>query len=212
MVVAIDGPAASGKSTVAKSVAKAAGLTYVNSGNFYRAITYAVLARGFDPANPKDVVCVAAESKIRVVDEKIYLDDVNIDAELHTDRVDRWVANHSSIPQVRAVVTDQLRRVVKDLDAIVEGRDISTVVFPDAPVKVYIDASIHVRALRRFRQGISRLSLEELEKTIAYRDEIDRNKPLGSLKRSDEALYLDTSDLTIEQVCEKVVEKIRKTI
>ena len=211
MIVAIDGPAASGKSTIAKSIAAAVGLTYINSGNFYRTITLAVLDRGLDPSNPDDVIRAASESKVRLVDGKIYLDGVNVDDMLHTDRIDKLVAGHSAIPEVRRVVTAQLRGAAKGIDVIVEGRDIATVVFPDASVKVYIDASIRVRARRRFQQGVSRLSLEELEKTIAERDEIDRNKPYGSLKLSNDALYLDTSDLTIEQVCEKVVEKIRKT-
>ena len=211
MVVAIDGPAASGKSTIAKAVAKAAGLTYVNSGNFYRAITHAVLARSLDPANAQDVIRAAEEAKIDLVDGKISLDGKNVEDDLHTDQIDRWVARHSAIPRVREVVTEQLRKVAGSLDAIVEGRDISTVVFPDAQVKVYIDASIEVRARRRFEQGVSNLTLEELESTIAERDEIDRTKPFGSLKRAADAVFIDASHLTIEQVCEKVVRKIRKT-
>ncbi len=211
MVVAIDGPAASGKSTIAKAVAKAAGLTYVNSGNFYRAITYAVFARSLDPASSQDVIRAAEEARIDLVDGKISLDGENVEAGLHTDQIDQWVARHSAIPRVREVVTDQLRKVAGSLDAIVEGRDIATVVFPDADVKVYIDASIEVRARRRFEQGVSSLTLEQLEATIAERDEIDRTKPFGSLKRAADAVFIDTSHLTIEQVCEKVVRKIRKT-
>ena len=211
MVVAIDGPAASGKSTVARMVAKRAGLTYINSGNFYRAITYAVLAHDLDPENPHDVIRAARQSKIGVVDGELHLDGKNVDSRLHTDRIDRWVAGHSAIPEVRNVVNEQLRRAVRNLDAIIEGRDIATVVFPDAAVKIYLDASIHVRAQRRLGQGISNLTLAELERSIEARDTIDRNKPTGSLRQSEDAVYLDTSDLTIEEVCEKVVEKIRKT-
>jgi cytidylate kinase len=95
-------------------------------------------------------------------------------------------------------------------DIIVEGRDMSTVVFPDADVKFYLDATVEARAQRRHRQGTSDLSLEEIMKRIGRRDEIDKGKKIGALKVDDEAIYLDTSDLTIEQVCEIVVESIRE--
>ncbi len=211
MVIAIDGPAASGKSTIAKRIAREADLTYVNSGNFYRAITYAVFDRDLDPSSPHDVVRAASESSIELQDGQIYLDGRNVEDELHSDRIDEWVARHSAIPEVRNIVNEHLRHVVRDLDAIVEGRDIATVVFPDAELKIYLDASIRVRAQRRHEQGTSHLTLEELEKSIAERDEIDRTKAHGSLRRTHDAVYLDSSDLTIEQVCEKVVGKIRKT-
>lgn len=211
MIIAIDGPAASGKSTVARMVARRIGVPYVNSGSFYRAITLAVLEEGYDPARPEDVVAAAAKARIALRRGEVYLGERNVDGELHSDAVDRWVASHSAIPEVRAIVNEQLRRAVAGLDAVIDGRDIGTVVFPDAEAKIYLDASIHVRALRRLKQGVSSLSLEEIERSIVERDRIDRTKPQGSLRKSEDASFLDTSDLTIEEVCEKVIGKIRKT-
>lgn len=192
-------------------IARQAGLTYVNSGNFYRAITYVVLRRGFDPADTGEVIRAARESTIELRDGRIFVDGQDVEDDLHSDQIDRWVAGHSAIPEVREVVNRHLRLAARERDVIIEGRDIATVVFPDARLKIYLDASIQVRARRRFEQGVSRLSLAELEKSIEKRDEIDRTKAHGSLRRTVDAFYLDTSDLTIEQVCEKVVSKIRKT-
>lgn len=192
-------------------VAERAGFLYLNSGLFYRAITLSVLESGADPASPPAVVRAARRTDLRLANGKIALGNREVESLLHTDRIDEWVAHHSAIPEVRDVVNERLREAVRGLDSVVEGRDITTVVFPDAEIKIYLDASITVRARRRHDQGVSNLSLAELEKTIAERDEVDRNKPVGSLRISSAATYLDTSDLTIEQVCEKVLEKIRKT-
>lgn len=211
MVVAIDGPAGSGKSTVARVVAERAGFIYLNSGLFYRAITLSVLASTADPGSPPAVISAARRADLRLANGKIALGEKEVESLLHTDAIDEWVAHHSAIPEVRDVVNQRLRQAVRGLDAVVEGRDITTVVFPDAEIKIYLDASIGVRAKRRHDQGVSTLSLSELEKRIAERDKVDRNKPVGALRISTAALYLDTSDLTIEQVCEKVLEKIRKT-
>ncbi len=211
MVVAIDGPAGVGKSTVAKAVAKNRGLFYLNSGNFYRAITWKTLKRGDDPAEPKNVVETAKNIDIRVADEKLLVDGKDVEVELHTDEVDSWVAGHSAIPEVRHEVNRMLRSVAKDNDVIMEGRDISTVVFPDADVKIYLDASIETRANRRYLQGTSRQTLEELQNSIKARDEIDKNKEEGGLRVAEGAVYLDTSDLTIDEVCEKVVAIIPRT-
>jgi len=209
MVVAIDGPAGAGKSTVAGSIARRTHFLYINSGNFYRAITLAALHEGADPADQAAVLEIARRTAVEIVDGRIHLSGKDVEKDLHTDRVDRWVAEHSAIPEVRAIVNSRLREAVRELDVIVEGRDIGTAVFPDAAVKVYLDASIRMRANRRFGQGTSTLSLAEIEENIRKRDEIDKNKPIGSLKIADDALYIDSSDLTIDEVCERVIRKIR---
>ncbi len=211
MVVAIDGPAGAGKSTVAKQVAEKTGFFYLNSGNFYRAITYAVLQRGIDPNESEKVIEAAKTSNITLKNDRIHLDHTDIEQHLHTDAVDAWVAEISALVEVRTIVNDLLREIAKGRDVVAEGRDITTVVFPHAEVKVYLDASIETRAKRRYAQGVSALSLEEIEENIKKRDTIDKNKPVGSLKISSEALYLDTSDLTIDAVCEKVLQKIQET-
>lgn len=211
MVVAIDGPAGVGKSTVARKVAESCGFLYLNSGEFYRAITWKALRNQVDPESEDEIIRVAREIDISVKDGRLHVDGESQDEELHTDRVDSWVAGHSAIVPVRHEVTRRLREVAVSTDLIMEGRDISTVVFPDAEVKIYLDASIETRAKRRHLQGTSSLSEAELIESIRERDEIDKNKQEGSLRVDDEALYLDTSDLTIDEVCEKVIKIIPRT-
>jgi len=183
-------------------------MCYINSGNFYRAITLLAIERGVDLSDENAVTQLAEENPIDIKDGRICIAGRDVEDELHTDTVDAHVAELSRIPSVREVVNRRLKELAKTRDVIVEGRDITTVVFPDAEVKVYLDANPKTRALRRYRQGVSNLSLEEIEANIRKRDDIDTNKPIGSLKISSDALYLDTSDLTIDEVCEKVLKKI----
>ena len=122
------------------------------------------------------------------------------------------MAQVSSIVHVRRVVNSHLRELASQTDSVVEGRDITTVVFPDAEIKIFLDASVETRAKRRYHQGTSNLSIREIAERIHARDRIDRNKIEGSLKIAPDALYLDTSDLTIDQVCEKVLDKIQKMV
>ena len=208
MVIAIDGPAGVGKSTVARKVAELGGLSFLNSGNFYRAITWKAISEGVPLDDPGAIVGIAQAIDLRMEGDRLLVDGVERDAELHTDAVDRWVARHSALVPLRREVNRRLREVAKNRDVVMEGRDIATVVFPDAEVKVYLDATVEARALRRYRQGTSDLSLGEIAETIRQRDEIDRNKEEGSLRIAEGALHLDTSDLTIEEVCAKVLQII----
>ena len=209
MVVAIDGPAGAGKSTIAKKIAEHSRMFYLNSGNFYRAITFSALQNGVDPLDETKIIDEAKKCSLSLDNGRMHLNGVDIEDELHTDAVDRWVAEHSAIVAVRHVVNKKLRAVSKDIDVVAEGRDITTVVFPDADLKVYLDATPEVRAKRRFDQGTSKLSYQEIVENIKKRDKIDKNKPFGSLTIAPDAFYLDTSDLTIDQVCDRVVGKIR---
>jgi len=209
MVVAIDGPAGAGKSTIAKKIAEQSHMFYLNSGNFYRAITFSALQNGIDPLDETKIIDEAKKCSLSLDNGRMHLNGVDIEDELHTDAVDRWVAEHSAIVAVRHVVNKKLREVSKDIDVVAEGRDITTVVFPDADLKVYLDATPEVRPKRRFDQGTSKLSYQDIVENIKKRDKIDKNKPFGSLTIAPDAFYLDTSDLTIDQVCDKVVDKIK---
>ncbi len=213
MIIAIDGPAGSGKSAIARMVGENTGFTYINSGLFYRALTRKVLDTGCDPANPDhrdQVLQIARESTISWRDGVLYLDHAPVSEHgLRTDEVDAHVAQLSSLPEVRAVVNQALRQSARNQDSVVEGRDITTVVFPDADVKIYLDADIEARAQRRYAESTSELSLEELRAAIAERDRRDRDKREGSLLLSEDAVYLDTSDLTIDTVYDRVMNTIR---
>lgn len=204
MVVAIDGPAGVGKSTVARMCAEAIGFLYVNSGSFYRAITLAVLDAGLTPDDPAAVIAVARACRLEMRHGYLELDGRNVEDKIRSDAVDAWVALHSALPQVREIVNGRLREIAAKGDVVVEGRDIGTVVFPAAEVKIFLDADVTTRAARRHEQGTSVLPLAEIERAIKERDLVDRNKPAGRLAVAPDALHIDTSLLTIDQVCERV--------
>ena len=209
MVVAIDGPAGCGKSTVAKILAERLHLTFLNSGSFYRGITLALLRAGIDLKDEQKVLDFARGLNLDYVNSHLILEGEDVEDLLHTDQVDAHAAQVSAIVPLRHIVNEKIREVTKSLSIVCEGRDMTTVVFPNAEHKFYLDASIDVQAQRRFDQGVSDLSLEEIKESIRKRDEIDKNKAEVALKIAPDALYIDTSHLTIEEVCEIMTRKIQ---
>jgi cytidylate kinase len=212
MVIAIDGPAGSGKSTIAKIIAEKMDFVFINSGRLYRAITLGCLRAKIDLSNSEKIIEFAQNVKLNYRKDKVFLDGEDVTDLLQTDEIDRHSAPLSAIVSVRHIVNDLIRSFAKDGNIVVEGRDMTTVVFPDTPYRFYLDASADSRAKRRFEQGVSNLDLNEIKKAILKRDEIDKNKIEGSLKIAEGVQYLDTSDLTIIQVYEKLIEKINKKI
>ncbi|MFP4301135.1 MAG: (d)CMP kinase [Alkalispirochaetaceae bacterium] len=210
MVVAIDGPAGTGKSTVAQRVAEETGFLYLNSGKFYRAITYKALKQGKRKENRHALIATAADITIDVTKDAFFVDGVQLDRELHSEEIDTNVAEVSSIPEVRISVNSRIKKLAQEHDLVVEGRDMQTTVFPNAEVKVFLDADVKARARRRYEQNKSEGDLKDIEAAIRRRDEIDQNKQMGKLARAEDALYVDTTDLTIEEVCETVIATIQK--
>jgi cytidylate kinase len=208
MIVAIDGPAGSGKSTIAKLVAKRLGYLFLNSGRLYRMITLLIIEEGIkiDEKSIQDLLPIEG---IELSQDHVLVGSRSFSEELHTPIIDKYVPIVSSFPSVRSQVNQILVITSQDHDVVVEGRDMTTVVFPHAEHKFFLDASISARAQRRFEQGISKQNFEEIYSAIEERDAIDRKKTLGALTLSEDAEYLDTSGLTIEQVCEKVVKSIQ---
>ena len=207
MIIAIDGPAGTGKSTIASILAEKHNLTFLNSGGFYRTLTLAVLQAGIDYKDEKATLEFCKKQKIEYTKESHFiLNGTDVTAHLHDDEVTANASQVSAIVEIRHLVNDLMREITKSLDVVCEGRDMTTVVFPNAEVKVYLDASAEVRAKRRFDQGVSNMTLEEIKAAIEKRDEIDKNKKEGSLKIAPDALYIDTSNLTIDNVC-AIIEK-----
>ena len=210
MVIAIDGPAGTGKSTIASLLAKKLGITFLNSGSFYRALTLAILRSGIDVHDEEAVVDFCKKQKLDYVDSHLILNGDDVESLLHSDEVSAHAAGVSAFPEVRRIVNDRLRELTKSLDIVSEGRDMTTVVFPDADCKFYLDASLDVQAERRFKQGVSGMTLEEIKEAIKKRDEIDKNKKEGALVVAPDAVYIDTSTLTIEKVCEIILNQIHE--
>ncbi len=209
MIVAIDGPAGVGKSSIAKMIADRLGLYYLNSGNFYRGITYRILNLGLDPSNKEDCIKAAEGASFDVIDGHFYLDNENVEDKLHHPSIDLWASKVSSVPEVRTIVNDRILALTKKLSIVAEGRDMTTVVFPNAEHKFFFDALPEIRARRRYEQNPEVMDYETVLKEINERDAIDRNKPVGGLKIASDATYIDTSYLTINQVCEKVLGAVK---
>ena len=209
MIVAIDGPAGVGKSSIARMIADKLGLYYLNSGNFYRGVTYRVLKQKQDPTDKELCIKAADEADFDVRDGHFYLDGEDVEAELHTPAIDLWASKISVIPEVRSIVNRNIHELTKKLSIIAEGRDMTTVVFPDAEHKFFFDAKPEVRAKRRFDQNPDAMPYDKVLSEINERDHIDRNKPVGGLKIAPDAIYIDTSYLTINEVCDKVVRAIK---
>ena len=216
MVIAIDGPAGSGKSTIAKLLAqRLAGkdgrsFYYINSGNLYRAITLGCLRSGIAPVDAEKALEYAQNCQISCQNDRVMLNGEDVTDSLRTDEIDKWAAPLSAIVPIRHVVNDFIRKIASNLNAVVEGRDMTTVVFPNAEHRFYLDASAEARAQRRFDQGVSQLSLEEIKESIIKRDEIDKNKEEGSLTIAPNVAFIDTSGLTINQVYDILKERINQ--
>ena len=203
-VIAIDGPAASGKSTVARLVAKKLGFVYVNTGAMYRAVTWLALRHGVDPCDPQAVSAllgsVPMEFGVKENESTIRIEGLDPSPYLNDPEVAAHVSAIAAIPQVREVLVARQREFARDYDLVMEGRDIGTVVFPETRLKFYIDASEEVRAQRRSAQGI----LEDL----ASRDKKDSTRKAAPLKIADGAQVIDSTYLTIEGVVETVVRQL----
>ena len=208
MIIAIDGPAGTGKSTIARMIADSLGFTYVNSGSIYRAMTLHVLRCRINIEDIEEVISISRQANVEYRNGRLFLDGVDAEMDLRSAQVDAVVAQLSAIPALRAIVNKLVCQLAGSTNAVVEGRDMTTLVFPNAEIKFFLDASADARAKRRFEQRTSCLSLVDIKRNIEMRDTIDKTKSVGALKIAPDAEYLDSSYLTIQQVYDKVYGKI----
>lgn len=205
-VVAIDGPAASGKSSVARELAQRLGFAYVNSGAIYRALTWHVLHKGINVEDTERIAQTVEAARIscrlQENESRILIDDVDPEGHLRDDRVNENVSRVSSIPRVRKIVVQEMREYARHRSLIVEGRDIGSVVFPDTPYKFYVDASPAVRLRRRAAEG--------QRDEIAMRDRADSLRLVSPLIIAKDAQVIDTSNLTIENVVNEIIARLKE--
>ena len=212
-IVAIDGPAGSGKGTVAKILAEKCNLLYIDTGAMYRAVAYKTLQNNISLDEEDKIVELAKNSKIEFIDGKTFLDGIDVSKEIRTMEVTKIVSPISSIVKLREILVDLQRKIAEGYDVIMEGRDITTVVFPNANYKFYLDADVEERARRRFEEnklkGIES-TFEEILENIKKRDYNDMHKEVGSLTRTKDSIYIDSTNLSINEVVNKIKKVIEK--
>lgn len=215
MIIAIDGPAASGKSTVAKAVARRLAIHYLDTGAMYRAVTWLALERGVPVTDEPALAALAAANDVEfeyaahaVLPTAVRIAGTDVTAAIRTPRVDAAVSAVSRVPELRSVLVGRQRELASAADAVVEGRDIGTVVFPDAAVKVFLTASSAERAHRRSRQLADTghtVAVDEVREGLVRRDEADSSRDAGPLDRASDAHLLDTTGLTVDEVVDRIV-------
>ena len=217
IVIAIDGPAGAGKSTVAKHLAQMLDYVYVDTGAMYRAITFVVLRNGVDN-NIEKVIEIARNADIKLQFEKgvthVFINGEEVTNNIRTPEVNGKVSDISKIPEVREAMVKIQRSLGKDTNLIAEGRDTTTVVFPDATIKVYLTASLEERAKRRHKElwekGIE-LTVEEVRENISDRDRIDSGREVSPLTKADDAVEIDSTNMTIPDEIYKILDMIEES-
>lgn len=212
MVIGIDGPAGSGKGTITKLLADQLGFINIDTGAMYRCVALASLNDGLSIDDKEKIIDLAKTIQIKFdKDQKVYLDGVDVSKEIREKDVTDIVSQISSIPEVREEMVKQQRRLAEGENVIMEGRDITTVVFPNADFKFYLDASVEERVRRRVLQN-KEAGLDfdylEIKKNIEMRDYNDMHKEVGALKRTKEQIYIDSTDMTIDEVVHFIMERI----
>jgi cytidylate kinase len=207
-IIAIDGPGGSGKSTVARHLAERLGLDYLDTGAMYRAVAFAALRRGIDPSDADPVAGILDGLELSVGEEGVLVDGVDATIEIRGPEVTRAVSLVAANPAVRAELRSRQREWAAGREGgVVEGRDIGTVVFPDAQLKVFLTARADVRAERR-SQEVTDLDYETVAADLARRDTLDEGREDSPLAQADDALILDTSGMSIDEVVDRLVEEL----
>lgn len=213
IIVAIDGPAGSGKGTLAKALSEKFNLVNIDTGATYRCVALKVLKNNVSIDEVDKIIEISQNINIDLKqDGRVFLDGIDVTKEIRSKEVTGIVSPISSIVEVRKNMVDIQREIAKGNNVVMEGRDITTVVFPDAQYKFYLDATIESRAERRYKENLQKgidMTYEEVYENIQKRDYNDMHKEIGSLMRTEDQIYIDTTDLTVEEeveIIKKVIE------
>lgn len=208
MKIAIDGPAGSGKSTIAKLLSKKLNFEYIDTGALYRAITYISAKENIDINDENKIKNLINKLNFRFVNNRLFLDNISIENEIRENTISQKVSEVAAKSYIRDILNSIIKKIVDVSENIIlDGRDIGTVVLPDAELKIFLDASPKIRAKRRYDELIEKnktVNLDELEKEIIRRDFIDSNREVAPLKKADDAITIITDDLNIQQVVDKI--------
>lgn len=214
--IAIDGPAGAGKSTIAKKVAKELSFIYVDTGAMYRAMAYYLIQNQVDAADQEAIAAACQHADISICyqdgEQVVLLNGENVNAYLRTEAVGNMASVSSVVPEVRKKLVELQQKLARETDVVMDGRDIGTVVLPDADVKVYLTASVETRAKRRFLELQEKgepADLAKIAADIEDRDYRDMHRDISPLRQAEDATLVDSSDMTIEQVVERILELCR---
>jgi len=212
LVIAIDGPAGAGKSTIAKKVADILGIEYIDTGAMYRALTLKVLESNIDMDNIEQIIKLLESTTIDFKNRHIYLDGVRVDEEIRNNIISKNVSNIAKIKEVREIMVEIQRQLAKSYNVVMDGRDIGTVVLPDANYKFFVTASVEERARRRYKELLLKnddnITYEQILEEIKKRDEIDSNREVAPLRKSPDAYLIDTTNKTIDESVQEVISII----
>ena len=214
--IAIDGPAAAGKSTVAKKIAQIKGYTYIDTGAMYRAFTWYCMEKGVNCQNEAECCALIPEVTIKLRPSgQVLCNDIDITREIREPRVSGNVSYIASYKDIRLFLVEQQRKMAAKHSVIMDGRDIGTYVLPNAEVKIFQIASVRTRAIRRYDENIEKgipCTYEEIEEDVKKRDYIDSHRDFAPLRCAEDAITLDTSDMTVDEVVNAIIDIIDKKI
>jgi cytidylate kinase len=217
MIIAIDGPAGAGKSTVAKRLAKELGFLYIDTGAMYRVLTLKAIKNNIDIKDTSKLIEMAANTHLDLTNSpdgslKVFLDGRDVTEQIRQPQITKLVSDLAKIKEIREIMLKRQRSLGNQRDSVLDGRDIGTVVFPDADKKFYIDAKFPERIRRRFKELKDlgqQVTLKGIEDDLHNRDTIDSTREIAPLKKAADAIYIDTTNMTIEEVVEKLLSYIR---